>query len=404
MGPSRLPVDRRWGIVSVTVLFQIASLGVTLNSFTFFVETWSKEFHAPISELTATFTVMNFVLLFILPSVGRFCDRFSVRGLVAIGVLCTAAMHVAVGMVTGAWQLIALYAVLLPICVSLNGTIPAQTLVARWFDKGRGFAMGLSAFGVQLAGVIFPPIVVAMLPLVGWRGTWWIFAGAITLVVLPICWGVIRDWPKAEVLADGAVETRPQAPPLSARQILSHRNIWIVAGTFLAVQIPLQAVSINLAPLLTSRHVGGQAAAGIAALSSVCAIAAKLAAGYVSDRLGNRLPLVVSAAAVAVGLLVLAYAADFTTLAVGYALIGASGAQWTLLASTTGAEFAPSTFGRAFGILSTFTPLCAIGPVALATLQEHTGTYGPGILILAALSAVGAVVALLYRQPRSPAV
>jgi MFS family permease len=394
---SRAASNRRWSIVSVAVLFQIASLGVTLNCFTFFAQIWTKEFGVPMSRLAMAFTVMNFVVFFIVPLCGRLCDLMSVRKLVAAGVVLTAAFHAAMGFVGDAWHVIALYGLVLPICVSVNGLIPAQTLVSRWFSKGRGFAMGVTAFGVQLAGVIFPPIVVALIAGVGWRGTWWVFAAAIFVIVLPICWLVIRDRPPVQL-----GDEKPEADTMTTRLILARPNVWIMAASFVAVQIPLQAFAINLAPFLASRGVTGQSAAIIATLASVTAIGAKLLAGLASDRFGNRIPLIVTAAVAASGVLVLAFAQHFAMLALGYGLLGVCGAQWTLLSTTTAAEFPPSAFGRAYGLISMFTPLCALGPIVLASAQEHTGSYGPATIALAALAAVGAIVPLVYRQPKAP--
>lgn len=381
----------------MAILFQIASLGVTLNCFTFFAQIWTKEFNVPMSRLAMAFTVMNFTVFFIVPLCGRLCDQLSVRKLVAAGIVLTALFHATMGFVTGPWQVVALYGLLLPICVALNGLIPAQTLVSRWFQQGRGFAMGITAFGVQLAGVIFPPIVVALLLAIGWRATWWVFAAAIVVIVLPICWLVIRDRPPV----DAAVDAKPEPDTMTTRLILARPNVWVMAASFVAVQIPLQAFAINLAPFLASRGVTGQSAAIIATLASATAIGAKLLAGLASDRFGNRIPLIVTAAVAASGVLVLAFADHFATLALGYGLLGVCGAQWTLLSTTTAAEFPPSAFGRAYGLISMFTPLCALGPIALASAQEHTGSYGPATVALAVLAAAGALIPFAYRQPRA---
>lgn len=403
MAPSRPKLDHGWNIVAVSILFQIGSLGVTLNCFTFFAQIWTKEFGVPMSRLAMAFTVMNFVVFFIVPFFGRLCDQLSVRKLVAGGVVLTALFHAVMGFVTGPWQVVALYGLLLPVCVSLNGLIPAQTLVNRWFDQGRGFAMGITAFGVQLAGVIFPPIVVALLALVGWRGTWWLSAAAILLVVLPICWKVIRDRPTLDAAQVAAAAAVPVEPAMATRSILARPNLWVMAASFIAVQIPFQAFAINLAPFLAARGITGQGAAIIATLASVTAIGAKLSAGYASDRFGNRIPLIVVATVAAGGVLLLAFAQGFAALALGFGLLGVCGAQWTLLSTTTAAEYPSSAFGRAYGLISMFTPFSAIGPVVLASAQEHSGSYGPATVALAGLAAVGALVPLAYRQPRRAA-
>jgi MFS family permease len=110
-----------------------------------------------------------------------------------IAMLGIVAGHVLIGSAHSGWQIILLYMLFLPIPIVFSTGIPAQILVTRWFVKKRGVALALSAFGVALAGVIFPPIVVVLLRYWSWRVTWYVFAAAILLLVTTTLFFVVRD-------------------------------------------------------------------------------------------------------------------------------------------------------------------------------------------------------------------
>jgi len=177
------------------------------------------------------------------------------------------------------------------------------------------------------------------------------------------------------------------------------------------IQCGVMGMNSTLAPLVTS-HGFSPATAG--ALISACAVGglvAKLASGILADRLGNRIPLVLVALLNATGMAVLAFFGDqLPLLYTAVILVGMSGGVWTLLASATAAEFGAEGFGKAFGIISAFTPIGAIAAPIVAKLQEATGSYVSGLAGLAVFSLCAGGVALLLNEtrpaaaPRAPAI
>ena len=56
-------------------------------------------------------------------------------------------------------------------------TLASQTLMTRWFVAQRGLAIGISATGTNLGGIVFPLLVAYGLAQVGWRETFVWLAG-----------------------------------------------------------------------------------------------------------------------------------------------------------------------------------------------------------------------------------
>jgi len=403
--PTTAPVRRGWyhgwNIVAVCVLSQVASLGVTLNCFSLYLPAWKHEFGVPISVLTLATAIFSAGCSVVAPMVGVVLERMSARWVFGLALLGLAAIHTAVGFATEAWQVILLYAIPLPFAIGFGATIPAQAVVSRWFVRRAGFAMGLTAFGLATAGVVLPLIVVRLMPYVGWRGVWWLYAGVIALIILPVVVGVMRDRPTLEQGRDyvGATPTDFQGERLRFREIFASRNFWVTIGVFAPCIICSQGVGINLAPLVESHGFNIGIAGGLVSAFSVAALLAKLAVGVLADRFGNKTPLVLTPLLTAVAAAVLALGAgQLPLLFAGMILLGVTGGAWTLLASATAAEFGPRGFGRAYGVISAFTPIGSVLAPVVARSQELTGSYDGALWVLAALGVGGAGIGLLWKN------
>ena len=60
------------------------------------------------------------------------------------------------------------------------------TATARAFDKDRGRALGITALGIPLSEMVFPPLAVLGIAAIGWRPTYALFGAVALLVLLPL--------------------------------------------------------------------------------------------------------------------------------------------------------------------------------------------------------------------------
>jgi MFS family permease len=406
-----------WNIVAVCVLSQVAALGLTLNCFSLFLAQWDHDFHTKASTLEGAVLAFALVCAGVAPVAGTLADRVPARWIFGPAIVGLFVFHAAMGFATATWQVIALYTILLPVAVTFSTTVTAQAVVSRWFVRRVGLAMGLTAFGLAISGIVLPPIVNVLLPALGWRHVWWLFAGLIGLVILPTVVGVLRDRPDPEEGKDyvgdhlapggaprahghgGGAKMAPGALIQTIKGVLTRPNFWITISVFIPVFCGYQAVVLNLTPIVTTRGFSVTYAAFLISLLSIADIIAKLGAGVLADKLGNRIPLMAVGLIGAAGLGLLALSGHQAPLmVVGLVLIGLSGGVWTLLASATAAEFGAEGFGTAFGLISALVPLGALAPPILAHIQESTGSYVPGLLGLAVFSLVGAAAGLLLKE------
>jgi MFS family permease len=397
-----------WNIVAVTILAQVAANGLTYNAFSLFVHQWSTDLHAPISQLQLAVAAMALVCALAAPVIGTFADKYPARRLLGCGLAGIGLFYLAVSMATAAWQVIALYGLLVPVALGLSTSVVANPLISRWFTRRLGLAIGLSSFGMGMAGVLLPPVIAAVLPWLGWRMIWRVGGLCVALLVMPLVVLLTRDRPTEReglhyLTDDGSARyshAQHAMGTLSWREVMTRRNFWLLVFIYLPIMAVYGGVGQNLAPYATSHGLSEQTAGQLLSVLSLSHLVATLTLGMLSDRFGNRLPLVSLAALVAVGAVVLSFGASLPTIVVGCVLVGFGGGVFTLLAAGMAVEFGASGVGRAFGMAMFFIPLGSLSPFAIAKAQENTGSYAPALLGMTTLVIVSGLFSLLLRERR----
>jgi len=398
-----------WNIVGVLILSQVAGNSLTYNTFALFVPSWSRDLHAPISQFMWSISAMLIVASPVSALVGALADRVPPRRLFAVGLLGMALFYVLVSLATSAWQIVALYGIVAAPFLVLCTNVPGNAVISRWFVRRLGFALGLSAFGIGLGGVIIPPLVAALQPDLGWRLIWRAGGLILAVVVMPIVVLVIRDRPTEHeglhYLTTDRGEARPRAHGTGAgsgsltwRDVLSRPQFWLLVVVYLSIMSTGSALSQNMDALAASRGLSQQGAGFLLSALSAAHIVATLATGLLADRYGARLPLIGLALTVASGVLILAFGHGLPLLVAGAALIGCNSGVFTPLAAGVAAEFGAQDFGRAFGLAMAFLPAGTPLAFLVARGKEATGSYTPVMLGFVVVLAAAAALSLLLRR------
>jgi MFS family permease len=398
-----------WNIVAVLILCQIAAQGMPLFAFSMFLHDWSTDLKTPISTIQLVMTLMTFVGAAGGIGVGALADRFPSRRLLLAGVVGLALFALAIAFMTQPWQLIVLYGFALPLLIALATLIVANPLVSRWFVRRMGLALGLTAAGGGLAGVVVPPLVAAGLPILGWRGVWQIGAAVMGLIVAPLVFFVVRERPTEREGLDylrgtagvGAHHAHGHGGKggMSALQIARRKNFWLLAATYIPIIAAYFGVLYNLAPIAESRGLGAQAGLLTAALSFAQIVSTPIM-GLLADRFGSRLPFLGLCFVGAGGTALVALGTGFPALLVGAVLVGVVGGLWALLGAAIAVEFGAASAGQAFGMLIAFSPINGVAAFVVARMKEATGSYAPGLLTLVAAIGVAVAAILAWREKR----
>ena len=380
-------------LISVFVDDLLASTGISRTAF---------------SSIYAGATVCAGLLTLL---IGRVADRLGLRALWLGAVVGLATACLLTSLAEG----IVLAAVSLALLRAFgHGSLPlVGTLLANHsVHQRRGAAVAAANFGLSAATIALPPLVALLIDGVGWRASFRIL-GLVVLALAPLAFAIRPAAPGPAAAAVGvepAVAVAPGAAALARARPWPRRRGGHVAGVdrsavlLLAVLVPLPIVATGLTfhavSLLAGRGLDRPAAAlALSAIGIAAAISTGLAAGVI-DRLSTSAMLVAMSATLLVSTLVLLVPVGLLAYP-GFALMGLATALFSLASGIAWARtYGLAGLGRRQGVsFAVISVSAAVGPLPLAVSRSLTGSYTAGLVLLAALSAVGVVAALRWREP-----
>jgi MFS family permease len=352
---------------------------------------WSRE------AVSLAFGSMTLGAALAAPLVGTMFDRFGPRWICATSLLvCGSAFASLVIVTPHLWHL---YGVFTLIGLAMPGTsaVVYSRAVASWFDRRRGTALAVVMASTAVGGIVHPPLIAALIPLLGWRRTCLALGAGSLVVGVPLVARFVRERVAA------TPHERQSASGASVRDALRSRAFWILITVVFGSTVALSGVIVHLSALLTDRGLPpSRAAIAVSALGGA-SLAGRLLTGWLLDRYAARPVSFVMLAIAATGTLLLAVAGSFAAGVVAAALIGFG----------TGGEFdvVPYLLSRYFGLrsLSTLYGLnwtawgvaSAAGPILMGHAFDTTGSY-KGILIGLAAGTLGvATLILALPAPKS---
>ena len=267
------------------------------------------------------------------------------------------------------------------------------TGTARAFDRERGRALGITALGIPLSEMIFPPLAVAGIAAIGWRPTYALFGAVALLVMLPLTqWllsGIHRS-PRSEVVGQGAWRSLAAGLAVMVRS----RFVWAALPAMALLPFYMTAVMFHIASIAASR---GWSAGLIAAsfpalaLANVCGL---FLSGQIIDRVSARKLFLFQSLPLLAGIAVLAASASPAALPVSFALMGFSGG----LSKTTMTAVWAEVFG--VHILATVRSAAAMYMTFISALAPFVfGVALSAGMTVSAILTVFVVTGLIFLLP-----
>ncbi len=393
-----LPVrSYRWVVVAYSLVIQAVSFGILIYCFALFTLPWLDEFGASRRDIMLTISVLQIGTALVGPFVGRYLDHVNLRSVVFLGLLALILGLYLVRAATALWQIWLVYVTLMPLAALMMGTLASQTLIAKWFETERGLALGLSAIGTSIGGVIFPWLVAGWLTDFGWRETLHLLAVAALVLVAPLTLIVLRRQPPADTVSGEALQAvSGKGRPWSTREILSTALFWLPFTAFIPISMGFSALQFNLGVFTRDLGLDDQAAAPLIMTSSVCMIIGKLFFGGLGDRLDHRLLYWVSMSLLCCAYVALLVTDSYEGLFVGVICMGlAGGGILPLLGVIFGARFGVASFGRVMGLVGVVMMFGALAPIIFGWVYDVQGTYDMALVSLLAV-AVPAMIAMFW--------
>lgn len=278
----------------------------------------------------------------------------------------------------------------------------------KFFPDKRGLIGGIATASYGISSVLIPPVANA---LIGRTNVLWTFRilGIVFLVI--ICGGAFL----IEQCPDGFVPVgyEPPAPAKGGkagagstdknwREMLAD-PIFYVMIVMLTCGAVFGLMTISQVSPIAQNMIGMSVASATAAVSILALFnaAGRVAAGYISDKIGRINTLTIMLVLAVAGLLLLTGAGegDVMKFYIGVSVVGLCfGAFMGVFPGFTADQFGQKNNSVNYGIMFIGFALAGyVGPTIMSKVLEKTGSYYPAFWIAIGLAVVGLVMSVLYR-------
>jgi MFS family permease len=398
-----------WWQVMVALLVQAVAAGTIAYSYSVVVVPLAGEFESSRMMLMLGMTAMTLVGGLLSPWLGASIDRFSLKRMMLISACSLGLGFFALSLINDIWQMPLIYGVFMSVSSVILGPLSASTLLARWFSKKRGLAMGIAAMGTSIGGFLFPPLLQFLIDSFDWRVAFQLLAAVILLVLVPLIALMATDWPAQRNLFPDGGDAAPEQnlggaaarTYDSAGAIMRERNFWAIAVVMGILFSSYSMLLSNLAPFAIGSGASPEQAALLISIIAIMGLIGKLLFGTIADRVDLRFGLAGSSSLLVMALICYQSDDNFNFLIAGSVLAGlAAGGMLPAWGALMAQAFGVNSYGRVMGLMNPVIMVFAIASPPLAgAIYDRTGSYQLTFILFSAMLVV-AVCTLPFIQLR----
>lgn len=388
-----------WRVLFASVIGLAFSPGpMIFGSLGLFAPLMQKDFGWGRGRIMLSLTVFNLAGVLVAPYTGRLMDRLGVRRVLLPSLFLFMGGFVGlaylVQSITGLYVLAALWGALTVGTQSISYT----KLLAVWFQRRRGLAVGIAAAGLGLGYGVVPLLVAQLLAHMSWHAT--LVTLALLILLVPTTLDYVFAHPR-----ESAAGVPVGASGLSLEQARRTRDFWYMGGAILLASAALTGVIPNLAPAARDHGFGATQASLVASSYGLSTILGRVLVGYLADRYPIKHVAMLFFSVSAAGFLwaaLIGAQASFPELILVALTVGLGfGAESDLIALFISRYFGQRNFGAIYGVLlAVFLVGAASGPPLFGYGRDVFGRYQPAMLMAALVMA--AAILLLSRLTRDP--
>jgi len=362
------------------------------------------------TEIALAYGAATLVAALLLPRMGRLVDRYGPARMIALIAFGLGLAAIAFSFATG-WIYLAIGFAALRFLGQGSLMLNCANLTSQWFDRKRGFAIGLMTLGFPVSIALHPPLAQWLIAEVGWREAW-IWLGLATWVTLiPVALLFLHNKPEDVGLrpdGEAPLATGQVAPPASghsrAEALRMPAFYLIVAGLF-SLSMLVTSLHVEFTGILKSHGLEPQTAASMFIVSGVTAAVLMPLVGRLLDRCPTKWMYFGGLWVMALSLLSATMVDSVATAVIFAAIFGLNNAVTITYVS----YLWPRYFGRAHlgSIQGTGQMIvifgASLGPLPLGWALDNWGGYDAMLQLTALLPvAISVAVAVLMPRPNPP--
>ncbi len=395
-----------WRMVAVAFFVDFIAVGFFFYSYGVFFKALAAEFGGARLDVSLGLTLVNAVGALLAPFLGQALDRYPIKYVIAAGTAAMSLGFLLLSQITAQWQFYLILATLIGFGLNSMGGLATAKLVANWFDRRRGMALGVATMGISLSGVLMPVLSAVLIEQLGWRGGFLVFGAFTALLVLPVTLRFVISSPELVGLGpDGdaplkADATRPAA--LSTKQFLGDRNFWMITLCVGCLFCVMSATLTHMVPRVSDLGYSVLEAAPILSFGAAAGVLGKVLFGYLVDRVDPRLALYTAIGTQFAGQLGMLSTEAYLPFACFATLFGfGMGGIVPLHGAIAGLAFGRQNFGKVMGLMRpAMMPLQIAGLPFAGWAFDHFGRYDLAFKVFLGLYVLSALCASALRLER----
>jgi len=391
----------RWWVVFATICGLVVGAR-PINVFTFgvFLKPITEDLGLSRGAFSAALTFHAAVAAIVLPLIGWLVDRWGARRIMLPGLFVYALATASYGLLQASPLLFSfLIFALTGLVGGVQSPIPYAAVIAQWFDRQRGLALGIGTAGVGLGVALMPQVAARLIDAVGWRLAYVGLAVAVLLIAYPPVALFLREPPGFSAYARRRRQpalTTAIVPGVAAGEALRSRLFWGLAIAFFLDVIAINGTLTHIVPLLTDRGVPRQVATAALSGTGFALIFGRILSGWCLDRFWGPYVAITFFVLPMAGIAILASGAGGFAPFLGAIACGLGiGAEIDLMAFFTSRYFGLRDYAKLYGIMfGIFALGVGIGPALSGVSFDRFQSYTPAFVVFEIMLAISCLIFL----------
>jgi MFS family permease len=402
-----VPFHYGWIILAAGAIGSFTTLPGQKNGVAVFFDPVAAELGLTRTQVALAYTVGTLAGILPAPLVGRWIDRRGPRlagGAIAIAM---ALACIAMASASSALTLTIGFAAIRGAAVGALSLV-SQHVINLWFVTRRGLAATAASVGVALGGVVFPPVIEALIRSGGWRYAYLVLGALVAATILPVGLLLFRDRPERFGLRPDLgmehVQSRVRSEPAFTRaEALRTPVFWTISLANVLTNALGTGLLLNHFDLLARSGVARETAVFLFAPLAITQVVAAVGIGPLVDRfVPHRLLALPMISMTVACLTVSTVASTGSAFAYAMALGFAYGSFQAINAAVYAHYFGRQHAGEIRGVTFVITIVgAALGPLPFGWAAAQ-GSYLRVLVIGAALCAMAIAANLVVARPTDP--
>jgi MFS family permease len=228
-------------------------------------------------------------------AMGPLAERIGVRWTVSFGATMAAA-GLALSSQGEVWQLYLGHGLLIGALGNAGINAPLLVYTMHWFDRNRGVALALVSSGQYLGGSVWPLIFERILPEIGWRQTMLYFGLLEVALIVPLALFFLTNQLPESREATAKAQSTSKSPPRDLGLRPNTLFALLAIANFLCC-VPMAMPSAHLIAHCVDVGLSTRTGAAMLSLLLGCAIVSRQFWGWLADRAGSLITLLICSAA-----------------------------------------------------------------------------------------------------------